>query len=387
MIRSAVIVGGGTMGLASGWALARRGVKVTVLERFGHVHDRGSHGGYTRIIRQAYHEGSGYVPLVQSADAHWRAMEQRAGEPLLIRSGLLEVGRADDPDLGAAIRACRDHAVVYSVLDAAAARKRWPLDIPDDWIACHTPSGGYLRVRACLDAFRREMLAEGGTVREQTRVVDIKCGEADAGVVLEGGEIIHADRVIVTAGAWLPDLLPDLLPGRLSRLRRVLAWTAPAEASVAALRTLPVWGAFTPEGFFYGFPYNDEGVSGFKVALHTAPDQAALDVPVDPERVDRSVHLSDLRPLERFLERYMPQAKGPFVAHSVCLYTATPSWDFVIDRHPEDPRIVIAGAFSGHGFKFAPAIGEVVADLATSYSPPPADFGLARHRGVNPTED
>src|SRR5690606_36416892 len=118
-----IVVGGGTMGLATAWALSARGASVTVLERFHHVHDRGSHGGHTRITRQSYHEGAGYVPLVRRAEAHWVALGDRVGERLLVRTGMVEYGPPDEPEYAAAIAACEKHQVAHEVLSAAEARR------------------------------------------------------------------------------------------------------------------------------------------------------------------------------------------------------------------------------------------------------------------------
>jgi glycine/D-amino acid oxidase-like deaminating enzyme len=139
----------------------------------------------------------------------------------------------------------------------------------------------------------------------------------------------------------------------------------PVAARRPALRELPVWAAFAREGFFYGFPDGDEGVSGCKLACHNLRDDALafMDEPVDPETVDRGVHERDLAPLREFIDRHFPAARGEFVHASVCLYTQTRSGDFWIDRHPDHPRVVVAAGFSGHGFKFASAIGVALAEL------------------------
>jgi glycine/D-amino acid oxidase-like deaminating enzyme len=144
-----------------------------------------------------------------------------------------------------------------------------------------------------------------------------------------------------------------------------------------------VWAAFEPAGFFYGFPNGDEGIAGLKIARHTTSSPTDDDQPVDPDAVDRELHDSDVEPVLAFVAARMPAATGRVVAHRVCLYTVTPSWDFVIDRLPEDPRIVIAGGFSGHGFKFAPAIGRIVAGLALDRDAAALpDFTIARHRAA-----
>jgi monomeric sarcosine oxidase len=376
---SVIVVGGGTMGLASAWALARRGVAVTVLERFGHVHDRGSHSGHTRIIRQAYHEGSSYVPLVQQADREWLALGQRVGQALLRRTGLLLFGPPADPELRAAIATCREHELPYELLPGDQASRRWPFRIPSEHLACFDPSGGYLRVKPCLDALAQEAREAGAVLRYGAHVVGGPPASKALGVRLADGTHLQADRVVVTAGAWLPDLLPALLPGRLVRQRRILAWTAPAPEHHAALAAIPVWGAFLPEGFYYGFPYGHEGIAGLKLAVHTSAQQPWLAAAVDPDTVDREAHPADLDPLRRVLAEHLPQGLGPFAATHACLYTNSPSMDFVIDRLPDDPRVIVAGAFSGHGFKFAPAIGLHVAELLLDDAAPRAELSIRAH--------
>lgn len=375
-----IVVGGGTMGLASAWALSRRGAAVTVLERHGHVHALGSHGGHSRIIRESYHEGASYVPIVREAARLWDGLSERAGDTLLVRTGMLELGPQGDPNYVATIAANEASQVAHTRHSAAEARARWPFELPDDWEACHTPAAGYLRVRPCLDALRREAEAAGARVRHHVRVVALEHDRDGVRVRLESGEQLQADLAVVTAGAYLPDLLPQFLPGRLQVVRRVLAWTRPDEAQRAALAGLPVWAVFGPAGFNYGFPWSGEGVDGFKLACHERPDGEA-DRGEDPETVDRGVHPEDLAPLTAFLERHLPAARGPFVAASVCLYTCTPSWDFAIDWLDADRKVLVAGGFSGHGFKFAPAIGELAAQgLLTGELPAPlAGFARARH--------
>jgi monomeric sarcosine oxidase len=369
MLPKVLVVGGGTMGLASAWALARRGFAVELFERFGHVHAHGSHGGYTRIIRHAYHEGSDYVGLVSRADREWTALADRCGEDLLIRCGLFEFGPADDPEFAAARAALREHAIAHELLDPRQARARFGFAVPerDDWLGCLSPDSGYLRVVACLDALRREAEDAGARLRHGAAVRELVLGGERPEIVLEDGQRIVGDRVVLACGAWTSGLLGSA-PARVRSLglettvlRRVLAWTRAPEPVRARLRRLPAWAAFVPEGFFYGFPDNDEGICGFKLACHVARDEGG-DAPVDPDHVDRTVHDLDVDPLRGFLARYRPDA-GTIVEARVCLYTNTPSGDFWVDHHPEDPRCVIAAGFSGHGFKFAPAIGLAVAQL------------------------
>lgn len=363
-----LVIGGGTMGLAAAWALARRGHAVELLERFDHVHGMGSHGGHTRAFRHAYHEGADYVALVRRADREWTQLEQRVGERLLVRCGLVEFGAPDDPEFMAANAALREHEVLHEQLDARAAMQRWPFVMPDHWQACLAPESGYLRVKACFDAFRREAEQAGAALHHGRRVIGLELGAGtQVGARLDDGTTRWADRMVVAAGAWNPALLGSPIwgatPARV--LRRVLAWTLPDAAQRERLRDIPVWAAFGEDGFFYGFPDGDEGASGTKLACHNlrAGQHGWMDEAVDPETVDRSVHERDLAPLRGFIDRHFPAARGEFVHASVCLYTHTRSGDFLIDRHPDDARVVVAGGFSGHGFKFASAIGVGIAEL------------------------
>lgn len=372
------------MGLACAWALARRDIPVTVLERFGHIHDRGSHSGHTRIIRHAYHEGASYVSLVQQADAAWIALGQRCGQPLLRRTGVLLWGPPEDQELQAAQATAQACGLPVEMLAAAEVRRRWPFELPDTWQACLDRSGGSLRVELCLEALAGEARAAGANLRHGVEVVAIESGSSPA-VVLQGGTRLTADRVVVAAGAWLPRLLPGLLPQRLTPLRRWLAWMAPKRAHRAVLGRIPVWCAYLSRGFFYGFPYGEEGVEGLKIAVHHADTMPWLRGQVDPDAPSaETLRDAELDAMTDVLRRYLPSGLGPVTATKSCLYTQTSTGDFVVDRWSEDPRIVVAGGFSGHGFKFAPAIGTHVAALLLDDAPAHPEFSIARHHAIAP---
>lgn len=386
MAARTIIVGGGTAGLACARSLARAGHEVRVFERFSHVHERGSHGGHTRAIRHAYHEGSFYVDLVRRADAAWVDLEGEHEGHLLRRCGLLEFGATDDPDYAAAQAALREAGLRHEQFTAAQASARWPFELPRTWTATLSPDGGYLRVRACLDALRDDAIDHGAAIHYGTQAREVQAGGHRPRVLTQSGRLEAADFVVVAAGAYTQALLP-WLRGEDQRWlvrpqRRVLFWRRPAMADVAALSALPIWGAFVPEGFFYGFPHGNEGVEGLKLACHHSRDFALLaehDDAIDPETLDRTVHSTDRAPVDRFVERFFPTAGRPH-AESVCMYASTVSGDFVIDRLPEDPRVVIVGGLSGHGFKFAPVFGELVRELLDGRDAHPA-FALRGRRG------
>jgi len=363
-----IVVGGGTAGLASAWQLARRGAEVTVVDPRAAPHDEGSHGGFTRVTRHAYHEGSSYVPLVREADQMWCGLESEPGA-LLVRTGMIEIGPPDDLDFIGVLAACRDFDIEHRLLDASQLRAEYPVEIADHWQGCFTPSGGYLRVGACLPAMREAAQAHGAEIRTGTRAVAIEARK----VVLEDGQL-EGDAVVLAAGAATPRLLPD--PGvALTPVRRVLFWVRPTSVP----STLPVWGVMAHGGFFYGFPSGDEGIEGFKVACHASGTIPGYDDAIDPATLDRSLRPGDWAPIEAFLREFLPTVGTDRVAHRVCMYTTTPSWDFLVDRHPTVPGLTVVSGLSGHGFKFAPALGRLVSDLVLDDAAPQPEFAWARH--------
>lgn len=362
MSAEVLVVGGGTMGLATAWALARRGAKVRVLERFGHVHTRGSHSGETRVIRHGYHEGSDYVRLVDRADRAWVELEERVGRPLLRRRGLVEFGVTDHPEFSAAREALEANGIEHEMLDARELARRWPLRMPEAWTATYSPRCGYLEVPACLDAFRDEASAAGVAFEWGTRVMEIVRGDSPA-LTLEDGRVLRADRIVVAAGAYAAALLPGLgnrgPRGPVRALRKVLGWVEPAAASVSALTEMPVWAAFRDDGFFYGFPHI--AGQGFKLACHTVAVESEV---VDPESERAPVGAEELLPLAAFLADHIPSAGDRWARSETCLYGQSADGHFIVDLDPRCASIVHCLGFSGHGFKFAPVIGEMAAQLA-----------------------
>ena len=296
-------------------------------------------------------------------------LEKAPGE-LLVRTGMIEFGPPDESEFLGVLHACNAFGIEHRILDTAEVRATYPFVIPEGWHGCWTPSGGYLRVPACLRALRTRAEALGARVRTQARAVAIELGR----VVLEDG-FLEADAIVLAAGVRTAALLPTPKVS-LSALRRVLFWVRPTLIPTG----LPVWGALTPGGFFYGFPHGDEGLSGLKVACHTSAAIPGLDNPIDPDELDRGVRPEDWAPVADFLRLHMPSVGVDRVHHRVCMYGATASRDFLVDRHPSIPGVVVASGMSGHGFKFAPAVGRLVADLVLTDAKPQPEFAWARHQ-------
>ncbi|HEX4744246.1 MAG TPA: N-methyl-L-tryptophan oxidase [Candidatus Limnocylindria bacterium] len=341
------VIGLGAMGSAAAYHLASRGARVLGLERFERGHTRASFGGRSRIIRLAYFEHPDYVPLLRSAWAGWRALEAASGETLLTQTGGLYAGPPGGELVGGALRSAREHGLAHEVLDAAETMRRYPaLRLDPGWTALLEEQAGWLAPERCIETHLRLAERAGATLRFGAPAGVRRDGDGLA--IGHAGQLDHGDRVVLTAGAWLPVALPFLAP--VLEVHRVpLFWFDP----VGPVGPLPVWIMGTPDGDYYGFPPDEHGL---KVARHGTGD------PADPDALDRAPRPADEERVRAFARRHLPAADGPLRDTHVCMYTRTPDGHFVIDR--ADERTVYASACSGHGFKFASVVGEILADLA-----------------------
>jgi sarcosine oxidase len=360
------VIGLGVMGSAALAALARRGLRVIGMDRFAPGHDRASSHGATRVIRLGYFEHPSYVPLVRAAYALWRELEARSGSSLLTVTGILEMGGAESELVAGTLQSARQHGLPHQVLDAAGVMKRFPaFRLHDDFLGVFQPDGGVLQAEPAVAAFQAVARAAGAEVRMDERVVGVVSDGDGVRVTTERRQVL-AGCAIVAAGPWLPALLPQLqatlqlslrVPLRVTR--QVLAWFAPVRhPSQFAASHFPVWLLQNAAGVFYGFPADSTGV---KIAKHHHFDEE-----VDPDTCDRTVTVADEAVIRAAIKAHMPDADGPLAAAKACLYTMAPDGDFILDRLPGRPRIIVASPCSGHGFKFAPVIGDILADLATA---------------------
>jgi sarcosine oxidase len=351
-----IVLGVGGMGAAAVCELARRGRRVLGLEQFAVGHDRGSSHGHTRIIRQAYYEHPDYVPLVRRAYAGWYDLEQRQGVRLLTECPCLSIGLPDGELVAGVLESARRHDLPVERLSAEDLRRVYPaFRFGDESVGVVERTAGFLYVDDCVRAFVAEARRLGATVRE---------GEAADSWAAEGGGVVveaaagryRADRLVITAGPWAGRLLGGL-GTRLTVMRQVVCWFGPRNAARFRRDAFPVFIADTPAGAFYGLPaLNADGV---KVARHYGAPELA-----DPSAVGRAVTAADEAPVRAFLRAHLPDADGPLRRASVCVYTLTPDRHFLIDLHPDYPQVAFAAGFSGHGFKFAPVVSEILADLA-----------------------
>ncbi len=348
-----IVVGLGAMGAAAARALSRRGLSVLGLDRFAPPHARGSSHGDSRIIREAYFEDPSYVPLVQRSYLLWEELEREGGESLLTRTGGLMIGPRDGVLVAGALRSAERHALPHEVLDAAAISARVPAFRPRaDWIGVFEPNDGVLRPEAGIAAMLAVARRHGAVLRTHEPARSWRADGRGVSVTTARGTY-RAERCVLAAGPWMPRLVPEL---PLTVARQVLFWfetVGVRTAHDAGVCPISIW-EYGEGRMFYGFPRSAKGV---KVALHHGGS------PADPDRLDREVRPDEVAEARRLLQEYMPFASGPLNETAVCMYTNTPDEHFVIDRHPAHPQALIVSACSGHGFKFAPVVGEAVADL------------------------
>ena len=357
-----IVVGLGAMGSATAYQAARRGARVLGIEAFTPAHELGSSGGLTRIIRLAYFEHPAYVPLLRAAWELWPQIAAEAGADLLLATGGLYVGRRGSAVLEGSLASARQHGLEHELLTADESRARFPaLAIDDDMETLHEPLAGLLYAQRCIAAHLDLAARHGAELHFEERVTAWRADGDGIRVDTDRGSY-SAARLVIAAGAWLPALVPAMQP--LLRVERnALFWFEPAGSpELLAPDRLPVWIVELDDEYaFYGFPAlpaSADAGRGIKVARHHGGQS------VDPDSVDRAATESDENVVRGFMERYLPLADGARLDARVCMYTNTPDFNFVVDFHPTDPRVVIASPCSGHGFKFSNVIGRICAELA-----------------------
>lgn len=355
MVRyDAAVIGVGGVGSAALFQLASRGLSVIGLEQFSIAHDRGSSHGQTRIIRKAYFEHSAYVPLLVRSYELWHELEELSQQRLLEPTGLLEIGRPDGVILQGVEKSAREHSLEIERMTPSESEQRFPMyHVPDEMEAIFEPSGGMLYVEDCVATYVRVAEQRQAVVRVNTPVQRIDFQAAPIVIELTD-EKITADRVVICGGAWAAQLLDLPLP--LQVARKHLHWYTTDQPQWQASRGCPTFFYELPDGCFYGFPALD--AHGVKVAEHSGGEQLA-----SPDHVDRSPSPDDDQRVLAFLSHYLIHVLPRRTRHETCLYTLTPDTHFIVDQHVMNPNVAYAAGLSGHGFKFAPVLGEILADL------------------------
>ncbi|HMJ57354.1 MAG TPA: N-methyl-L-tryptophan oxidase [Polyangiaceae bacterium] len=374
----AIVIGLGSMGSAALYHLARRGQRVLGLEQFDVPNALGSSVGVSRIIRLAYAEHPDYVPLLLRAYELWRELEALARERLLVITGGLDVGRENEETVKGSLRSCQVHNLAHDLLDAGTVKRRFPgYRLAPDMMAVYQPDGGFLMSERCVVAHTVAALDLGAEIHGRERATSWCASEAGVRVTTESGTY-EARSLVVTAGPWVGELVAELAPLAIPE-RQVMLWAQPLRPQYFRTDSFPVFNLQAPEGRFYGLPVF--GVPGFKIGkYHHRRQRVRLDA------LDRDCHAEDETVLREGLRRYFPDADGPTLAMKVCLFTNTSDEHFILDHHPDHPRVAIAAGFSGHGFKFCSVVGEIMADLVLEGTTrhPIDTFRLARLAKAHP---
>ncbi|SIR85936.1 N-methyl-L-tryptophan oxidase [Williamsia sterculiae] len=351
-----IVLGLGGMGSAAAYHLTRRGYSVLGLEKFGPAHDRGSSHGGSRIIRQSYFEDPAYVPLLLRAYELWEQLSVDSGRDVHSLTGGLFVGPPESTTFAGSLRAAQEWGLTHEVLDAADVHRRFPTIRPEPGqLALYEAKAGFARPELTVAAHLDLAARAGAELHFDEAALTWTDNGSGVRVTTAAGEY-RADQLVICPGAWAPDILADLgVPITIER--QVMYWIEPS-GPADRWADMPIYIHETDAvEQIYGFPAIDGPAGGAKVAFFRKG------VECTPETIDRQVHEEEKAQMRHRVQRLLPHLDGPVLDSATCMYSTTPDHNFVIARHPRHSAVSVACGFSGHGFKFVPVVGEILADL------------------------
>jgi len=359
-----IVIGVGSMGSAACYYLSKRGYKVLGLEQFDISHEFGSHAGQSRIIRKAYFEHPDYVPLLERAYKNWNDLEKETGEELYFKTGLLYAGTSSNEMIKGVKRSAFLYNLELEQLNNADAVKRFPQFLfPKSFEILFEPEAGFLPPEKSIRLYASQAKKNGATINTNEKVIEWK--KEGNGVILKTDKSIYqCNKLIITTGAWAGKMIPGFSE-KIKVTRQFVAWIKTKDDIQFALNIFPCWmvGDDEKHGCYYGFPLLDTkkfGEPGGLKLAHHFPKEVT-----DPDKVDRQTTENDIQNLKYCLDKYLPGVFDSILHTKICLYGNSPDENFIIDRLPGyEENVSIACGFSGHGFKFASVIGEILADLA-----------------------
>jgi sarcosine oxidase len=359
-----IVIGVGSMGSAACYYLAKRGYKVLGLEQFNISHELGSHAGQSRIIRKAYFEHQGYVPLLQKAYKNWNSIEQETNEQVYFKTGLLYAGSSDHEIIQGVKLSASLYNISLEQLSIGDASHPFPqFNFPESFEVLFEPEAGFIRPEKAIRLYAAEAKKNGAIIHTFEKVIEWNNDGEDIKVTTEK-DTYHANKLIITAGAWAGKLVPAVAD-KIRVTRQFVAWVKTKDDKKFALNNFSCWmiGDDEKPGCYYGFPLLDtkkfDEPAGLKLAHHF-PFQ-----PADPDSVNRETTNQDIENLKYCLDKYLPGVFDSVLHTKICLYANSPDENFIIDKLPGyEDNVSIACGFSGHGFKFASVVGEILADLA-----------------------
>ena len=359
-----IVLGVGSMGSAACYYLAKQGHRVLGLEQFDVSHDRGSHTGQSRIVRKAYFEHPDYVPLLDRAYHNWRELEVETDSDIFLRNGLLYAGDPESMLIKGIHGSASQYQIPIEVYNGSSVKKIFSqFRLPPDCEVIVERDAGLVYPEKSVQLYAQQAMVHGAEIHTNEKVIgwEIKKGLIRVDTNLGS---YSADHLIITAGPWAGQFIPQLNK-HLRVTRQTIVWFMPSDMRAFYAERFPCWLIQDNPGddIFYGFPILPAqyfgGPTGLKIAQHNPGDV------VEPDQVNRTVSKEEVEKLEHAISKFIPGGSGRLVASKTCLYTYTPDENFVVDFLPgTDQKVAVACGFSGHGFKFTPVIGEILADLA-----------------------
>ncbi|MBS4195245.1 N-methyl-L-tryptophan oxidase [Lederbergia citri] len=355
------VVGLGSMGSFAFWQLARMGVNVVGFDRYRPGHDKGAGHGETRIFRTAYGEGVEYVPLLKEARLLWRELEGETGVELYTENGGTMFGPKGDIFMKNVEASVNEFSLPHKKYTGSEAKKVYPqINFKENHVAIYEEFAGFLRPELSIETAVKRGEELGGNIFTESPVEKIEADENGVTIICEDRQF-RVKKVIVSSGGWTSQILPELkLP--LSLERQVLVWYDAKNPEQFTPEKFPIFSRMKDGIGFYGFPTVDGKT--VKVALHHGGQ-----IVNHPDEVDREIHESDLEPVTEKVKEYFPDLIPVPVKAKTCFYTNTPDEHFILGPAPGLPNVTLLGPMAGHGFKFAPIMGKIAAELATDKTP------------------
>ncbi|BBM84727.1 N-methyl-L-tryptophan oxidase [Candidatus Uabimicrobium amorphum] len=352
-----IIVGLGAMGSATAYYLSQQ-QKVLGLEQFTVAHNLGSSHGETRAIREAYFEDPVYVPMVQRAYDNWSHLEKKAQTSLLKQVGGLMIGPRNSLVFRGAEKSAIEHNLSHEILDAQTIKQRFPFFSPrESMYAVWEPRAGVLFVEKCIEAYIKLAQEQGAQLHFSEEVLSWNATEDGVVVTTTKGKY-RAKKLVLSAGAWMTNLF-SALEKHLNVERLVQLWFNGSKDH--HLCPVNIW-EYANNCFFYSLPDIGEGI---KIALHHSGQITTV------QNLNRDIcEKTDILPVQKLIKTYMPHVNPEVIKSSVCMYTNTPDGHFIIDNHPQHKNVWVVSPCSGHGFKFASVIGEIITSLITTNTTP-----------------
>lgn len=359
-----IVFGVGSMGSSTCYYLAKQGVKVLGLEQFDIPNELSSHAGQSRIIRKAYFENPDYVPLLEKAYQNWKHLENISGMQVYVKTGLLYFAKSDHWLMKGVHESAAQYNIKLDTLGARDMKAKYPqINVSDDYEKLFEPEAGFLTPERAILLYTDQALKLGAVIKPKTKVLQWRKTSEGIEVTTIAGTF-YAKKIVITAGPWTGKMMEDL-SASLVVTRQTIAWVITEKNSLFELDTLPCWmlADDAKPGVFYGFPIlpvgKFNGPIGFKLAHHY-PGPIS-----DPDTISRMTTADDEANLVDTLKKFFPYGYKATHTMKTCMYSNTPDENFILDFLPNhDKDVVVAAGFSGHGFKFASVVGEIMSDLA-----------------------